>query len=279
MFKLVSIILFSLFISSCENNKEKEIVFLIDSNNKLLEELIKNTKYEFDYEIFNKRITVINEIQKWKSKCNSINVIHKSIIDTNNIQDFELPQLIELNEKTLSKVKYILFDQIEDSIIYLNLNSRFNEINKNDLKKLDEISSKKLSESIKTKLLYNFFLFKNYQFTKFCIESIPRRFNCFGINRDNVITSLDKNIVTKGQTITLFAGIGQFNDNKNPIFYINNKKVSLNEEGIVEYKFIAPNKKGTQELPIKIIQEELDGSYTTTLKIIKYNIVDTICNN
>lgn len=82
----------------------------------------------------------------------------------------------------------------------------------------------------------------------------------------SAIITLNSSYVKLGDSLEVFAGIGEFNDDLKPTITIDDQKIELNDEGVAVYSFRANKKPGKHFVPVRIIYTKPDG---TTIPLIK----------
>jgi hypothetical protein len=86
--------------------------------------------------------------------------------------------------------------------------------------------------------------------------------------------AINSSYVKSGQSITVTAGILQFNIVVNPRVTINGKEVKINSDGEAQYSFIAQSQPGKNIIPVCINYSPGGGSQFRASKNIEYIIAD-----
>ncbi len=85
---------------------------------------------------------------------------------------------------------------------------------------------------------------------------------------------MNSSCVKAGDIIEINAGVGSFSVQSQPKFTIDGKLISVNENGIMVYKFKTPLIAGKYNKPIKMEYTKPDGTRELMTKNIEYTVID-----
>lgn len=270
-----NLIVFLLFIYSCQTKDDENISLLIQQNNQLIERATQDINYAYDdFKEDNayQNILVINRWQNKGHKIDSILKLHYRSAEKNKFKD-----IFKLHKNLEPKILSVILDQ-ED--YPLRIESYKNEIPhffEKDSHSLYQLLNSKCTDSTKALLIQNFYNLKTLKLLTYCQENTPRKMRCLYYEKFASVAVIDKNIAIAGQKLTLLAGVGQFTDKTRPSFILNDKINIPITDGIAQYSFYADKRVGKHKMKLKIIETKQDGSITTNIKEVEYETVDTIC--
>jgi nucleoid DNA-binding protein len=91
-------------------------------------------------------------------------------------------------------------------------------------------------------------------------------------NSWSAIVAPNRMYLKKGQTLSIFAGMGAFSTRAKPNIMINGVECPINAEGLAEYKFPATGTPGKHFIPVRIAFTSMTGSHELFTKTIEYEI-------
>lgn len=89
-----------------------------------------------------------------------------------------------------------------------------------------------------------------------------------------VIFAQSCNYVKAGDYIDITAGVGSFSVESQPKATIDGKIISVNENGVIEYKFKTPPKSGKYTKSVKMDYTKPDGTRESMTKNIEYTVIE-----
>lgn len=267
---------------SCSNQEEKDA----ELNEVLLQNEIysKELLYFYEDEFYNKREKNpfrIEENLKWQNIGYKIVDKYKEIhnkIDTIGSK-FITDSLEQKFKQTILYSRNIILNNIEDPYQIEQTKKDLEIIlQKDSINFYRRLSFYKNIEQkpLIIKLIKESLISSNVKLIEYCLSLTPS--STCGYSKHSLIVSSDKEIVSKGQTLTILAGIGELSNKTKPKFFINGEKIEYNQDLIVEKKIKASNKAGTYKVQVKVTEELLDRTTKTSTKTLTYKVVDTICN-
>lgn len=264
-------------LNSCQNENNKVITDLIKSNNLLINDL--SNSIENDYEIRKKEYNYLNKtrIEMWEKKGEKIDSIYKVLYENNLFLNKDLNSILKLDKKYYDTIFSIIFSNIDNNYTIKQIERDKLNFFKYSNQKLIEIFNSNYSDSIKKQLFQNYYRKKSLDFQNYCSDLSPHIIQCLEYLKYSHLASLDKNIVMPGQTLVAQVGVGEITRNSNPEFYINNKYIESDIDGIARLTLKANYKKGKFKIPIKIIEQSEDGKLVSHTIKLEYEVVDTIC--
>lgn len=93
-----------------------------------------------------------------------------------------------------------------------------------------------------------------------------------GYYQSSLIVMLNSKHFKTGDEIEISAGIGEFSIAYKPDFKINNKTISLNENGIAIYKIRAAGSPGKHSIPLKVQYTDESGVQQKRSMLVDYDI-------
>jgi hypothetical protein len=271
------ILFFSIFILfSCQNNSEKIITETLKQNQSLIHNTDNRIGIDFENAKTDLPIGMIKTINKWiiiNEKIDSIYIkIYHNTYDSVDIEKIN----IRNSKKIQSIVLKIISEGTDNDFLIQNILKDIPIFFSKDSSFFEEVKNSNFNNTTKQKLLSNYIKFQKLQLKDYCFAICPTIRCHYNLRKSSIIALADKSILLKGETLTISAGVGEFNSNSYPIFYINNKKVEINSDNIAELK-LKTNKTGKFNIPIRIINQNIDGTTTTFNRQIKYEVVNKIC--
>ena len=87
------------------------------------------------------------------------------------------------------------------------------------------------------------------------------------------IVTQSSTYVGTGEEVEIIAGVGSISKRSKPLFIIDGKRVSMNDDGLAIYKIISSDKPGTYNVPVSIsfINQET-GTMDTIRKVVQYTV-------
>jgi hypothetical protein len=282
--KQLLFLILGVFFSCSLNNKTIEIEKsefdnLIKINQEYSKELYNYYDSEF---LFKKEKNPFarSEITKWENISHDISNEFSKLDMFVDLQKDDI--VFDSTFIQFQKIIFLLEDKILDSIDnpiqYENTSFFFeNHINKDfeEIKKRVKNSNSKSSIDVKKEVIKSSFNYTKNKLLSYCLSIAPSSLCSY--EKYSLIANTNKDIVLKGEDIRVIAGVGEFSNKTKPKFYINGEYVKYNEDLFVDKRIKAPNKKGEYKIHIKVIEENLNGKTEVIQKILKYNVVDSLC--
>lgn len=88
------------------------------------------------------------------------------------------------------------------------------------------------------------------------------------------IATLNSAYVKSGDTLELFAGIGEFSAAMRPTIFVDEKKIDISESGYCEYKIRPRGKPGKRSMQVRFEYTKPDGTQEMMTKKIRYTILE-----
>jgi len=148
-------------------------------------------------------------------------------------------------------------------------------LTKNDSINLSNRINQYTPTKIKLKLINESLISTNLKLLSYCLSQAPS--NLCGYSKHSLIVSIDKEVLQKGQNLKILAGVGELSNKTRPQFFVNGKKVNYNQDLIAESNIQVPNKIGSYQVQVKVVEKEPNGETRTSEKTIHYKVVDTLC--
>jgi GldM N-terminal domain len=98
-------------------------------------------------------------------------------------------------------------------------------------------------------------------------------FSC-GMDYFYPLINVNSVCVKSGDNIEISAGIGSFSVSAQPKAIIDDKIISVDENGVIAYKFKTPLKAGKYNKPVKIQYTKPDGTTESITKNIEYTVIE-----
>jgi hypothetical protein len=274
--KLYFYILFFLSLS-CQNGDEEVVTDLLKSNDQLLTEHSYNLRDEYEerkreYNYLNK-----SRIEVWQKKGEKIDSLYKILYENTSFLSKDFNTILKLDKETNDTVLTIIYSKIDNKFTTEQIERDKANFLKYNNQKLFKIVNSNYSDSTKNQLYQNYFRNKSLDFQNYCNALAPRIMRCLTYLKYSHLASVDKNILLPGQKLVAQVGVGEITRNSSPKFYINNKFIESDIDGIARLTLKANSKKGKYKIPIKIIEQSEDGNLVTHTRELEYEVVDTLC--
>lgn len=279
----VVFLLLLLSLASCNKSKEtsliKKLEESISSSTRLIETQNEILKSKLNEKMNDSRFQ--RPIEIWKPKADTVNMITERIV--------ELIDSSKNNFASAKKQAYL--GQVYDKLILLSnvaqgldlgINSFFKEhflskykclIDNNQKKFISEIESLKAKEEYHaglTKLRNDIRVFENFvlNFCNNMSSYLHLYHDYFG---HSIFTTQNTTHLKAGEILEIKTGVGSFSLTKKPKVIIDGNFGRLNEDGVVIYKVVAPNKLGKHSIPINFSYLDRDGiNQTYKFDVIYY---------
>jgi hypothetical protein len=199
----IYILLINLFLLSCHNKEENEIIKLAKKNNELLDIINQNNNNEFDNLKEDNYFELVKIIEDWQIKSIKIDSLIKIYSKGNGVDVKNLNQLYTKEKDLNNQIQKIITEKVENLKLHEYFKKDIPSLNKNDSSRLDFIIKSRFSDSTKTYLLENYYKNKYSNYLAYIVENTPRRIKCLNYERNSSIAIANKSIVLPGEEISI----------------------------------------------------------------------------
>jgi hypothetical protein len=109
-----------------------------------------------------------------------------------------------------------------------------------------------------------------YKGIAFCDEQVPYYRPYY--DSYSAIVGQSSNCVVPGEKMEVIAGVGAFSRKAEPRIRINDSLIPINAEGVANYQFTAPKRKGQHTIPVQINFIDQHGKIQTMNKDVVFTV-------
>lgn len=113
----------------------------------------------------------------------------------------------------------------------------------------------------------------NTHILSYCFSQTSSVGGCGFASRPRAIVTQSSNVLLPGQSLEIFAGIGNFINALQPTIKINNKVIKTGWEDFASTKLKVPQQPGRYSVPVEIIYTNVDGVEQTKFVSIEYKVI------
>ena len=258
-------------ISAMENSLEESIKRINTSTEQILQSLIDK---KFDP-------TSKARAEFWEPKASVVAIKTKTLYnELDNLKKKERISDSELHDLYNRFTSYKLFIETSDSNIILAMPQLFSSIEeKLKLLNKDTINhqlsfNRSTSPQLKTSIfimLQNEIKVIENKVVAFCHNQIGSTGR--GFYTDAPVVGQNTKSLKEGDFLEIYAGVGAFSRQADPIVNINGKNLEITEYGYAVFKVTINKKPGKYSVPVKITYKDQDGIIQTWFNNVKYEVI------